>query len=141
MTISIIGIITVSTIAAVASTLLIWSAKPLLIRYAMARPNARSSHKTPTPQGAGLAVILATIVTGVVSLPSYGLLFPIPLLIALVLMTAVGLADDIRPIPILPRLLLQGLAVAIAVFSMPETVRFFQIIPLMLERCLILLAG
>ena len=31
--------------------------RPLLQRYALARPNARSSHVVPTPQGAGIAVI------------------------------------------------------------------------------------
>lgn len=141
MTISIIGAIAALTLAAVTSTLLIWLAKPLLIRYAMARPNARSSHRTPTPQGAGLAVISATMAAAAVILSIYGLAFPTPLLTALVLMASVGLADDLRPIPVLPRLLLQGFAVAIVVFSMPETVRLFQIIPLMLERCLVLLAG
>ena len=34
---------------------------PLLLRYALARPNARSSHRVPTPQGAGIAVIAATL--------------------------------------------------------------------------------
>src|SRR5258708_9270449 len=34
--------------------------RPLLARYALARPNARSSHVTPTPQGGGIAVIAAT---------------------------------------------------------------------------------
>ena len=29
---------------------------PVYRRYALARPNARSSHTVPTPQGAGLAV-------------------------------------------------------------------------------------
>ena len=35
--------------AALLSALLIIVLKPLLIRYALARPNARSSHKVPTP--------------------------------------------------------------------------------------------
>ena len=30
--------------------------KPLLQRYALARPNARSSHRVPTPQGGGIAI-------------------------------------------------------------------------------------
>ena len=36
--------------------------KPLLQRYALARPNARSSHRVPTPQGGGIAVVAATII-------------------------------------------------------------------------------
>ncbi|MFN5567650.1 MAG: hypothetical protein ACK495_05620, partial [Bradyrhizobium sp.] len=35
----------------------------VLQRYALARPNARSSHKIPTPQGAGIAVIGANPLT------------------------------------------------------------------------------
>ena len=31
---------------------------PLFARYALARPNARSSHEAPTPQGGGVAVVL-----------------------------------------------------------------------------------
>ena len=35
---------------------------PLFRRYAMARPNARSSHREPTPQGGGAAVVAAALV-------------------------------------------------------------------------------
>ena len=35
---------------------------PLLLRHALAQPNARSSHRVPTPQGAGIAVIAATLI-------------------------------------------------------------------------------
>jgi len=37
---------------------------PLLQRYALSRPNARSSHIAPTPQGGGIAVIAATAIAG-----------------------------------------------------------------------------
>ena len=36
--------------------------RPILVRHLLAHPNARSSHKVPTPQGAGLAVMLAVLV-------------------------------------------------------------------------------
>src|SRR5436305_1732032 len=36
--------------------------RPLLVRYALARPNARSSHFEPVPQGGGVAVIIAALV-------------------------------------------------------------------------------
>src|SRR5258708_35908907 len=39
--------------------------RPLLQRYALARPNARSSHVTPTPQGGGIAVMAATALAAV----------------------------------------------------------------------------
>src|ERR1700677_1777707 len=35
--------------------------RPWLRCYALAMPNARSSHREPTPQGGGIAVIAATI--------------------------------------------------------------------------------
>ena len=48
-------------LAAAISAALIWAIRPMLRRYALARPNARSSHRVPTPQGAGIAVIAATL--------------------------------------------------------------------------------
>ncbi|HZB61421.1 MAG TPA: glycosyl transferase, partial [Microvirga sp.] len=48
--------------AAVLSAVLIVVLKPLLVRYALARPNARSSHKVPTPQGGGIAVVGASLI-------------------------------------------------------------------------------
>jgi UDP-N-acetylmuramyl pentapeptide phosphotransferase/UDP-N-acetylglucosamine-1-phosphate transferase len=33
---------------------------PLLRSYALARPNHRSSHKVPTPQGGGMFIVAAT---------------------------------------------------------------------------------
>ena len=35
--------------------------RPWFVRYALARPNARSSHRQPTPQGGGMAVVAATL--------------------------------------------------------------------------------
>ena len=35
--------------------------RPLLLRHVMAKPNRRSSHKEPTPQGGGIAVIAAVV--------------------------------------------------------------------------------
>src|SRR5882724_9579576 len=49
-------------LAAACSACLTWALQPLLLRYALARPNTRSSHRIPTPQGAGIAVIAATLV-------------------------------------------------------------------------------
>ena len=47
--------------SALVSVVLIWLLQPLLKRHALAHPNVRSSHKTPTPQGGGIAVIAATV--------------------------------------------------------------------------------
>ena len=51
--------------AALLSGVLIWATRPLLVRIALAKPNARSSHRVPTPQGAGIAVIAATLIAAV----------------------------------------------------------------------------
>ena len=47
-----------TALASAATILLLY---PVLKRYALAKPNARSSHLTPTPQGAGIAVIAAVV--------------------------------------------------------------------------------
>jgi UDP-N-acetylmuramyl pentapeptide phosphotransferase/UDP-N-acetylglucosamine-1-phosphate transferase len=53
----------------------------------------------------------------------------------------VGFADDVNSIAVLPRLLLQGLAVAIVIFAAPDEVRIVPACPLWIERGLLLLAG
>ena len=54
--------------AAVLSAGMTWAIRPLLLRHALAKPNARSSHRIPTPQGAGIAVIAATLlVAGIIA--------------------------------------------------------------------------
>ena len=47
--------------AAILSGGLIALLYPLLKGYALAQPNARSSHHTPTPQGGGIAVVAAVV--------------------------------------------------------------------------------
>src|ERR1700722_1092444 len=73
--------------------------RPLLQRYALARPNARSSHVTPTPQGGGVAVMAATAVaaalTGLLGAPSPNDGIHIVMAAAL-LLAAVGMIDDLR---------------------------------------------
>ena len=54
------AIIVVASAGLSASAILIL--RPILVRHLLAHPNARSSHKVPTPQGAGLAVMLAVLV-------------------------------------------------------------------------------
>ena len=51
----------VALLAFVICLLLMVMLRPWLARYAMARPNARSSHREPTPQGGGIAVVVATL--------------------------------------------------------------------------------
>ncbi len=104
-----------SIVAVVAAALLsagiTWAIRPWLLRHALARPNARSSHRIPTPQGAGIAVIAATLlVAGTIA--AYAMSGPehIPLAIfaATLFIAIVGFADDVKSIPVLPRLMLQA---------------------------------
>jgi UDP-N-acetylmuramyl pentapeptide phosphotransferase/UDP-N-acetylglucosamine-1-phosphate transferase len=130
--------------AAILSSGVIKIIQPLLLKHALAKPNARSSHRTPTPQGAGIAVIAATLlVTGVVLVGavSAGANFPLPLFGATVFIAALGFADDLRPIPVLPRLLLQTIAVGTIVLTSPCDLGLAPLIPVWIERGLLVLAG
>jgi len=133
-------LVVVGVLAAAISAALIMLLRPLLQRYALARPNARSSHKTPTPQGAGIAVIAATLLVGGAFASVTGFAPLIMLFLAVPLVALVGLVDDISPIPVLPRLILQGLAVGLIVFTAPDDLKLLPI-PLIIERTLVLIAG
>jgi len=133
--------LSIAVVAAIICAVLIRLLKPWLQRYALARPNARSSHVVPTPQGAGIAVIAATLlVAGVAAMllhiGAQRTLFASTIFIALV-----GIADDIKPIPVLPRLLLQSAAVGAVIFAMPTELRVAPILPLIVERGVMLVAG
>src|SRR5258707_11621906 len=111
-----------AVLAALLSAVLILITRPLLLRHAMASPNARSSHRIPTPQGAGIAVIAATLmVAGAVILFAGAADVKIPVAVfgATLFIAIVGFADDVKSIPVLPRLVLQGLAVAAIIFTAP----------------------
>lgn len=128
-------------IAALISALVTWTSRPLLQRYALARPNARSSHRVPTPQGAGIAVIAATLVVASVWAAWANIAIPLALVIATIVIALVGFADDIVSLPVPVRLVLQAACVGAVVFTAPETARIVPALPLTLERGLILLAG
>jgi UDP-N-acetylmuramyl pentapeptide phosphotransferase/UDP-N-acetylglucosamine-1-phosphate transferase len=130
--------------AALLSGLLTWAIRPLLVQVALARPNARSSHRIPTPQGGGIAVVAATlaVAASVVALAgSAGVQIPVTVFAATLFIAAVGFADDIKSIPVLPRLLLQGAAVAALILAAPDDLRIAPTYPFWLERGLLLLAG
>jgi UDP-N-acetylmuramyl pentapeptide phosphotransferase/UDP-N-acetylglucosamine-1-phosphate transferase len=133
--------------AALACAGLIVVLRPLLVRYALARPNARSSHVTPTPQGGGIAVLAAAL--GVVALalglgdvaPGFTAAFAW-LAASAVALAVVGAVDDIRPLPALPRLLLQFACVTAVVLIVGGSARILpEAVPLWLERVLAILAG
>jgi len=128
-------------ISAAVCALLTWALMPLLARYALARPNARSSHKVPTPQGAGIAVIVATLAAaGLVSGLS-GANVPATLFGAAIVIAIVGAVDDIQSIAVLPRLALQAVCVGAVVFAPPTELQIVPQLPLWVERALLVLAG
>jgi UDP-N-acetylmuramyl pentapeptide phosphotransferase/UDP-N-acetylglucosamine-1-phosphate transferase len=128
-------------LAALLSASVTWAIKPLLQRYALARPNARSSHRVPTPQGAGIAVIAATLAIADAGAFLLRDTIPVAILGGTLFIALVGAADDLKSIPVLPRLLLQTAAVSAIIFIAPADSRIFPAFPLGLERGLLLLAG
>jgi len=136
----------VAVLAAAMSGALIVLLYPLLKRYALAKPNARSSHRTPTPQGAGIAVIAATVAAVLIAagLQWLGLGFAAPLpavIAAAVVMAGIGAIDDIHPLPAAPRLLLQAIIVAGVIYTLPDQLRVVPLLPWWLERLLLVLGG
>jgi UDP-N-acetylmuramyl pentapeptide phosphotransferase/UDP-N-acetylglucosamine-1-phosphate transferase len=136
----------VASVAAALTALLILLLRPLLQRYALARPNARSSHREPTPQGAGIAVIAATIasVAGIALFAPDLLQDPaqLSLIFACTIgLAAIGVTDDIRPLEASPRLLLQTVAVAVMIAALPADLRIVPQLPWWFERILMLLGG
>jgi UDP-N-acetylmuramyl pentapeptide phosphotransferase/UDP-N-acetylglucosamine-1-phosphate transferase len=136
----------IAVVAAVVSAALVVALKPVLVRYALARPNARSSHRTPTPQGGGIAVI-AAIFVGVLAAVAMSVLDRTaiyaywPLAVAIVLLGIVGAIDDIRTIPVLPRLFLQFVAVTAVMALVPADWRILPVVPWWIERALAIIAG
>lgn len=131
-------------LAVLVSAVLTWAIRPLMLQHALAKPNARSSHRIPTPQGAGIAVIAATLIAAGIAIAFAGvptMKTPVVVFGATLFIAAVGLADDVHSIPVLPRLLLQAAAVAAIVFTAPESLRIVDAVPLWIERGLVLLAG
>jgi len=129
-------------VSAALTIVLILAVEPLLVRYVMARPNARSSHAVPTPQGGGIAVMLAVIVVcATVLLNVPGIPDRIPLLQVLVAafgLSLLGLTDDARALSVPWRFIGQGLAALIVIFSLPPGLAFFpDILPLVVERALL----
>lgn len=129
--------------AGIICAVLIVLLRPLLARYALARPNARSSHSTPTPQGGGAAVIAAVFVSIAIAVwfgaaADSGLL---PVFAAAAILALVGAYDDLHTMPVLPRLLLQAAAVGIVLASLPAEFHLVPALPRWAERTVLLLAA
>ena len=134
-------------VAALLSAGLILLLAPWLKAYALARPNARSSHREPTPQGGGAAVIVATLApawlgaaltAGAID-EAAGQFAAVTA--GAVLLACVGAVDDMRGLPVVPRLVLQCAAVAIVIAALPADLRVVPLLPWWLERACLLLGG
>lgn len=127
---------------AAATAILIKLLHPLLVEYALARPNARSSHTIPTPQGGGIAVVGVVAVAAFAADLSglFGSSAPwlSAAITAALVLAATGALDDIRPLPVLPRLVLQFGAAALLVLQLPESARAVPLLPLLIERALLI---
>ena len=56
-------------------------------------------------------------------------------------MAFVGAVDDIRPLDVAPRLLLQALAIGAVIYALPDQLRALPVLPWWLERVVLFLAG
>jgi UDP-N-acetylmuramyl pentapeptide phosphotransferase/UDP-N-acetylglucosamine-1-phosphate transferase len=130
----------VAAFAGLLSAGLIVLLMPWLKAYALARPNARSSHREPTPQGGGTAVVAATLAAAWGAAVLFGI-YPqgvgnefLALTAAVILLAAVGAIDDIRHLSPLPRLILQCLAIGVVIAALPQELRVAPMLPWWIER-------
>jgi UDP-N-acetylmuramyl pentapeptide phosphotransferase/UDP-N-acetylglucosamine-1-phosphate transferase len=122
------------------SALLILVLKPVLVRHLLAQPNARSSHTIATPQGGGLAVMLAVLAGTGLGLALWHPDGPslLPVLAAAIFLTVIGALDDAHALPVSWRLVGQTLAALVVVLSLPQGVQLLPgLLPLILERALL----
>ena len=128
---------------ALLSAALILLLTPLLERHFLAEPNARSSHRGATPQGAGLAVLLSLLIVCVSALllnPPWQPPSLLPLLGGAVFLTVLGAFDDLHGLAVSWRFIGQILAALVIAFGLPQDFQLFRdVLPLMVERALIVL--
>jgi UDP-N-acetylmuramyl pentapeptide phosphotransferase/UDP-N-acetylglucosamine-1-phosphate transferase len=137
----------VAVLAGLLSAALIVVLMPWLKAYALARPNARSSHREPTPQGGGIAVIVATLAAawlGVFLAGTAGASTSgdfLALTIAVLALATTGAVDDMRPLPVGLRLVLQCAAVGLLLAFIPAEARIIPELPWWIERAGLLIGG
>ncbi len=132
--------------AAIASAVLIRLLWPLLQRYAVAIPNSRSSHRAPTPQGGGIAIVVATVATALIATIQPGLdpseaAVLIPITAGAIALAIIGACDDMRSVPITARLLMQAIIVYAVIAILPSGLGVIPFLPAWLASALVVLAG
>jgi UDP-N-acetylmuramyl pentapeptide phosphotransferase/UDP-N-acetylglucosamine-1-phosphate transferase len=144
---AIVVIVPVLVLAAILTAGLIILVWPWLKSYALARPNSRSSHREPTPQGGGIAVVVATLVVawGAVALwppllqNQRGEFLTVTAVAAV--LAVVGAIDDIRTLPAVLRLALQCAAVGAVIAALPDELQILPHVPRWIERAGLFLGG
>ena len=120
---------------------------PVFRRFALAVPNARSSHKAVTPQGGGFGVVGATVCVTALALLGSTQLAGTPqggtwlVLAAAVLLALVGAIDDARHLSPIPKFAGQAVAVLFVIAALPEGMRVCPLLPWTIERAAIFAAG
>lgn len=105
-----LGGLTAMLVAMGASPLVLWLVRGRVVDM----PSERSSHDAPTPRGGGISIVLGVVAGLLIAQPSST---PVTAAVLLALaLGVVGLADDIRGLPVVPRLCLQVLIGAIGLF-------------------------
>jgi UDP-N-acetylmuramyl pentapeptide phosphotransferase/UDP-N-acetylglucosamine-1-phosphate transferase len=121
--------------------------RPWLARFAMVPRNARSSHHEPTPQGGGIAVVVATLLVAWAGVTLSSNLLPyqggqfLAVSGATALLAVVGALDDIHSLPAAARLAMQCIAVGAVITALPPEVRVIPHVPWGIERAGLFLVG
>lgn len=114
-------VLAITAASAVLTWVLITGLRPWLLHVALAKLEARSSHRLPTPQGAGLAVfatVVAAALTAEQALGGAGFrLYGV--LIALAVLVVLGFYDDARQLGWRTKLAVQAMAAALAAACLP----------------------
>jgi UDP-N-acetylmuramyl pentapeptide phosphotransferase/UDP-N-acetylglucosamine-1-phosphate transferase len=116
-----------------------------LALHALARPNHRSSHASPTPQGAGLVLIPVALVGfgagfALDLIPSSQAFHLRILALAAVSLMLVGFLDDRRVVPVAVRLAAQSVAALAVIASLPADARLVPFLPYVADRLIAFLA-
>jgi UDP-N-acetylmuramyl pentapeptide phosphotransferase/UDP-N-acetylglucosamine-1-phosphate transferase len=140
-TVALLGVVfltggAIAALAALACAVFTLALMPLFRAYALARPNGRSSHRVPVPQGGGVPLVLVLCAGLLWTAGSAPPVFA--LVTALGLLALTGALDDIRPMAVVPRLSMQVLCVVLALWALPGDVRILPShIPLLVERAVL----
>jgi Fuc2NAc and GlcNAc transferase len=123
-------------LAGVCTLLLLAALIPQLHRRLLDQPNARSSHRRPTPRGGGVAFVLVASVGSVLAslASSSSASAPLPLLAAPLLalpLALVGFLDDRHSLPASLRYGVQLATALVVVLTSPLVVTSFVLLPML----------